>query len=475
MSNSWITTRFTNPANSSITAKYIQIKKFQLQDSITILNALKNKDDSVYFQDTTGNIRVNSTQFINPLLTKPWDNTVSLSSYKVSLNPKSKYIFSKPHGLWALYYKTDGSLYMLYNPIPRPEWSKTYINSNYSKDIYNSTVDVCTATESEDPVCGCINLVSSNDTEFCMDQLVAGGDSIKRREIKYSTINPGTTSESESGPGSGTWNSISNVCHCSNQKCSKSHPFEKSYLINNKCPDHLTVAICSIGLEAGGNITQTSPTSFQQSCTNISGEASTPSPPTPSPPTPSDTPSDSPSTDTDTDTDPKRSPGPQGTKGESGQYTNNELTPLSPIKKILYIGGGIIVIALVAYLLYSVLFSSQNLNNSIVKLPVVEPVKIPVIEAPKLPVIEPVKLPVVEPVKLPVVEPVKLPVVEPVKLPVVEPVKLPVIEPVKLPVVEPVKIPVIEAPKLPVIEAPKAPLIEPVKAAFKASFRFKRR
>jgi hypothetical protein len=461
MSNSWITTRFTNPANSSITAKYIQIKKFSQQDSITILNALKNKDDSVYFQDTTGNIRVNSTQFINPLLTKPWDNTVSLSSYKISLNPESNYIFSKPHGSWALYYKTDGSLYMLYNPIPRPEWSKTYINSNYSKDIYNSTVDVCTATKSEDPVCGCINLVSSKDTEFCMDQLVAGGDSKKRRKIKYSTINPGTTSESESesesGPGSGTWNAISNVCHCSNQKCSKSHPFEQAHLINNKCPDNLQVSICSIGLEAGGNITQTSPTSFQQSCTNISGQASTPSPPTPSPPTPSDTPSDSPSTDTDTDTE--RSPVPQGTKGESGQYTNNELTPLSPIKKILYIGGGIVVIALVAYLLYSVLFSSQNLNNSIVKLPVVEPVKIPV----------------VEPVKLPVIEAPKLPVVEPVKIPVIEAPKLPVVEAPKIPVVEPVKLPVVEPPKLPVVEAPKIPVVEPVKAAFKASFRFKRR
>jgi hypothetical protein len=77
MSNLWITNRFTNPVNDSITGKYIQIKKFSQEDSMTILNALKNKDSSVYFQDTTGNIKVNSTQFINQLLTKPWDNKTS--------------------------------------------------------------------------------------------------------------------------------------------------------------------------------------------------------------------------------------------------------------------------------------------------------------------------------------------------------------------------------------------------------------
>ena len=433
MAKSWITNRFTNPVNDSITGKYIQIKKFSQQDSITILNALKNKDDSVYFQDTTGNIRVNSTQFINPLLTKQWDNSVALSSYKISLNPESNYIFSKPHGSWALYHKNNGSLYMLYNPIPRPEWSQKYINFNYTRDIYKSTVDVCTDTKSEDPVCGCINLVSSNNnTEFCMDQLIAGGDSDRRKKIKYSTINPGTSLESESGPGSQTWNSISNLCHCSNQKCPKSHPFEKTHLINNECPDNLQVSICAIGLEAGGNITQTSPTSFQQSCTNISGQTSTPPSTTPSttPSTPSSTTPSTPSSTTpSTDTAPKAAP------GASGQYTNSDLTPVSPIKKILYIGGGILIIALIGYLLYSVLFRAENPNNSIVQPPVIEPVKIPVIE------------------------PVKPPVIEPVKIPVIETVKPPVIEPVKPPVIEPVKIPV----------------IEPVKTAFKASFRFKRR
>ena len=423
MSKSWIVNRFTNPANDSITAKYIQIKKFSQQDSITILNALKNKDpdDSVYFQDTTGNIKVNSTQFINPLLTKPWDNTVSLSSYKVSLNPLSNYIFSKPHGSWVLYYQTNGSLYMLYNPIPRPEWSQTYMNFKYSKGIYKSTADVCTVTKSEDPVCGCINLLSKDDTEFCMDQLVAGGDSKVTRNIKYNTINPGTTVESDSGPGSGTWNSISNLCHCSNQKCSKSHPFEQAHLINNECPDHLQVSICSVGFNAGGNITQTSPTSFQQSCTNISGDTSTPTPPSTTPSTtPSNSSNDTPSNSSN-DT-PRPAP-----KGNSGQYTNSDLTPVSPIQKILYIGGGILIIALIAYLLYSFLFRSENPNNSIVNTPLTEPVKIPL--------------------------------TEPVKIPLIEPVKIPVIETVKPPVIEPVK----------------PPVIEPVKAAFKASFRFKRR
>ena len=379
MSKSWITNRFTNPVNDSITGKYIQIKKFSQEDSITILNALKNKeqDESVYFQDTTGNIRVNSTQFINPLLTKPWDNSVPLSSYKISLNPESNYIFSKPNGFWALYHKNNGSLYMLYNPIPRPEWSQKYINFNYTKDIYKSTVDVCTDTKSEDPVCGCINLVSEGDTEFCMDQLVAGGDSRLRKIIKYNTINAGYGVES--GPGTGTWESISGLCHCQNKtKCSNSHPFEKTHLINNKCPENLQIAICAANINAGGNITQTSPTSFNQSCTNISGGAAKPS--TPSSSTPDTTPSNS-SSDTP----------PPGTKGNSGEYTNAELTPLSPIKKILYIGGGILIIALIGYLLYSVLFSSENPNNSIIKLPVTETVKIPVIETVKPPVIEPIK------------------------------------------------------------------------------------
>ena len=463
MSKSWIINRFTNPANDSITAKYIQIKKFSQDDSITILNALKDKDSSVYFQDTTGNIKVNSIQFINPLLSKPWDNTVSLSSYKVSLNPESNYIFSKPHGAWALYYKTNGSLYMLYNPIPRPEWSEKYMNFNYTGDIYKSTVDVCTDTKSEDPVCACINLVSKGDTEFCMDQLVAGGDSEVRRNIKYSTINGGikTKDPVESGPGSGTWNSISNVCHCSNQKCSKSHPFEKAHLINNKCPENLQVAICSVGFNAGGNITQTSPTSFQQSCINRSGE-SDPTKPTPQSTTgPSDNSDPSSPSGYSGPTGPSGATGasgPSGATGGSGQYTNSELSPVSTIKKIIYIGGGIVIIALIAYGLYSFLFSSEKATKSIVNTPIIETVKPPIIETVKPPIIETVKPPIIETVKPPIIETVKPPIIETVKPPIIEPLKAPVIESVKPP-----------------ITPVNAPIIEPVKAAFKASFRFKRR
>ena len=465
MSKSWITTRFTNPVNDSITGKYIQIKKFSQDDSMTILNALKNKDNSVYFQDTTGNIKVNSTQFINPLLSKPWDNTVSLSSYKISLNPESNYIFSKPHGAWALYYKTNNILYMLYNPIPRPEWSQKYINFNYTDDIYEETVKVCTDTKSEDPVCGCISLVSEGDTEFCMDQLFAGGDSRLRKIIKYNTINAGYGVES--GPGSGTWNSISNLCHCKNNtKCSNSHPFEKTHLINNRCPENLQISICAANINAGGNITQTSPTSFNQSCTNISGGAD-PTKPTPQTAT---GPSDNSGT-----SGPSAPSGPSGATGASGQYTNSELSPVSTIKKIIYIGGGLVIIALIAYGLYSFLFSSEKPTKSIVNTPIIEELKPPVIETVKPPVIETVKPPVIETVKPPVIETVKPPVIETVKPPVIETVKSPVIETVKPPVIEPLKAPLIETVKPAVITPANAPIIEPVKAAFKASFRFKRR
>jgi len=364
MSTQWIISRFSNPADrTTITSKYIQIKKFSTEDSNTILESLNNIDSSVYFQDITGNIRIDyNTQFVNPLLNKPWDSIGILNDYKVSLTPGSNYIFSKPHGLWALYYTSD-IFYLLYNPIPRPEWSMYYKNSNHTDSIYRSTMDMCKETKMTDPVCGCINRVAPEtdaqgnpipDTEFCTTQLLGGGDTQWRKAIKEATGEP-------------TWSSMSNVCHCQNANCSQYHPFEKTYRESNICNLNIQIANCVAGIKAGGAVVSDGPISFRQTCTNDSGTTpNKPNTPAPSNNTPAPS-TNTPDPSTNTPKKTEDTSNTQSSNSPSDDLTNSSLNSssnstdeLSPTEKYIYIFGSVAVMVIVIYSLYKFLFSSDT-------------------------------------------------------------------------------------------------------------------
>jgi hypothetical protein len=259
-STSFIATKFYN--NEGID-KYFKLRTFSLEDSKLMSKALNSSFPlhNLYFNDS-GVIFYESD---NKNENKVWGNLITGKKEYVRVDPCEKakigqeYFFSSKNGNYILYKNMDGTYSLLYNTVPRSEFSRFYEAAPDA--ALSSAIDGCVATKGLDPVCSCINAEKTNEKDgkpeisFCMNDLFGGASA--RKAVKLS------------GSNRQGYDTISNICGCTNTKCNKNHPFQKVFRDpsgTHKCPDgNLTVTICNSSFNAGGNL-NTGQVNLQQSC-----------------------------------------------------------------------------------------------------------------------------------------------------------------------------------------------------------------
>lgn len=275
--SSWITNKFVNNDDSN---KYITVTKFSQVDSGLISSALSDSNSKVYFADDGGVLSINKTKhFKNGLTNKSVPPDYSSTTIVTLPSGDNKYVFSKPNGEWVLYRKNNNEVSLLYNPIPRPEWTKALIQ-NETKTFTNM-IETCSLVNAADPVCKCIDgRTETPDTNFCMNDLL--GNTQTRKAVKQMNDT--------------AYGQLLDVCACSNGSCDRSHPFFKEYRKSGgsrSCDRPIMITVCNSSFNAGKDL-KTGDVNIQQSCGGSMKSAESPKTSADSPQ--SSTPSSSPTT-----------------------------------------------------------------------------------------------------------------------------------------------------------------------------------
>ena len=167
----WLLTRFSKPKGKD---RYVTVRTFSQSESNTIATALQNSSNKVYFGDDEGVISIDgNTNFKNGLtgISDPALSTLLPNNIIKTDSVDDKYIFSKPNGNWILYCQNKDNLFLLQNPVPRPEWDICYKNA--SNVTVQQTIQSCLKTEGKDPVCKYLDGDNEDpDDNFFMNDLL---------------------------------------------------------------------------------------------------------------------------------------------------------------------------------------------------------------------------------------------------------------------------------------------------------------
>jgi hypothetical protein len=269
----WLLTRFSKPKGKD---RYVTVRTFSQTDSNTISSALKSGSNKVYFGDDEGVISIDgNTNFKNGLtgISDPALSTLLPNNIVNSDSVDDKYVFSKPNGKWILYCQNKDNLFLLQNPVPRPEWDICYKNA--SNVTVQQTIQSCLKTDGKDPVCKYLDGDNEEpDDNFCMNDL----------------LTPATRKVMKKGDRTGYANILS-FCDCS-KKGYDTFPFIKTYRTNTPCPSSLAFSVCNTSIDAGRDL-KAGNVNIEQKCganqtnapSSMGGSPPTGSPPTGSPPT----------------------------------------------------------------------------------------------------------------------------------------------------------------------------------------------
>ena len=354
---SWIFNNFLRGEKDVITptnvGKYYKVTSFSPTDSKDISDALGSSSSKVYLSDFGGVVSINGTRnFKNGLTgqTAPDYSSGSIISMSAGNN---KYVFSKPFGYWGLYRKTENEMYLVYNPVPRPEVDNL-IQAKGDSGMQSFKTDIQTACKENgatDPICVCVD-GPEDDRKFCMDDLMG----VKPRQ-DYQRLSPST------------YNAAEEICGCANTKCLKDHPFNlKHYRKKIPCPSTINFSVCNSTIDAGRDL-KAGNVNIEQKCGVNTSSAPSPTPsspspsPTPSSPSPSPTPAPIPTpsptpSPTPTPYSPSPSPSPaptpspiptpsSPTPSSSTPSTPSQSSPSSDNTMLYLIIGGVILLILV--------------------------------------------------------------------------------------------------------------------------------
>jgi hypothetical protein len=277
---SWIFNKFNKGKTdtSYSIGKYFIVSTFSQADSNTISSELDN-NTKIYLADSDGVLSIDGEKdFPNGLTKKQEPGSTTQGTLITMEKGDNKYAFSRPYGNWILHRKDRNNMFLLYNPLPRPE-SDAFIENKGTQEMKNIVLDSCTQNKGKDPVCVCLDGPEDNE-KFCMDNLLT----LQTRK-DYQRLDNRSYGETEK------------VCGCANTKCIKTHPLNQKHFRKegtiNKCPDSINIAVCNTSISAGRDF-KAGDVNVAQSCGQSSPAppaASDPPPSAPasSPPTPSAT------------------------------------------------------------------------------------------------------------------------------------------------------------------------------------------
>jgi hypothetical protein len=279
---SWIFNKFNKGKTdtSYSIGKYFIVSTFSQSDSNTISSELDN-NTKIYLADSDGVLSIDGEKdFPNGLTKKQEPDSTTQGTLITMEKGDNKYAFSRPYGNWILHRKDKNNMFLLYNPLPRPE-SDAFIENKGTQEMKNIVLDSCTQNKGKDPVCVCLDGPEDNE-KFCMDNLLT----LQTRK-DYQRLDNRSYGETEK------------VCGCANTKCIKTHPLNQKHFRKegtiNKCPDSINIAVCNTSISAGRDF-KAGDVNVAQSCGQSSPapppaasapDVSTPSAPASSPPPPS--------------------------------------------------------------------------------------------------------------------------------------------------------------------------------------------
>jgi len=354
---SWIFNKFNKGKTDSSYSigKYFIVSTFSQSDSNTISSAL-DINTKIYLADSDGVLSIDGEKDFPNGLTKKQEPGSTTQGTLISMEKgDNKYAFSRPYGNWILYRKDKNNMFLLYNPLPRPE-SDAFIENRGTQEMKDIVLDSCTQNNGKDPVCVCLDGPEDNE-KFCMDNLLT----VQTRK-DYQRLDNRSYGETEK------------VCGCANTKCIKTHPLNQKHFRKegtiNKCPDSINIAVCNTSISAGRdfkagdvNVAQScgqsspapppssSPTPSATSTPSVPSATSTPSVPS-APPAPSAPPKPSLSTISIPKTTSTPIPTPQVAQRVSGPSVPQK-QPASNTKLYLIIGGIVFLLILILVLVFA--------------------------------------------------------------------------------------------------------------------------
>ena len=345
---SWIFNKFNKGKTDSSynIGKYFIVSTFSQSDSNTISSAL-DINTKIYLADSDGVLSIDGEKDFPNGLTKKQEPGSTTQGTLISMEKgDNKYAFSRPYGNWILYRKDKNNMFLLYNPLPRPE-SDAFIENRGTQEMKDIVLDSCTQNNGKDPVCVCLDGPEDNE-KFCMDNLLT----VQTRK-DYQRLDNRSYGETEK------------VCGCANTKCIKTHPLNQKHFRKegtiNKCPDSINIAVCNTSISAGRDF-KAGDVNVAQSCGQSSPAPPPSSSPTPSatstpsvpsaPPAPSAPPKPSLSTVSIPKTTSTPIPTPQVAPRVSGP-SDPQKQPASNTKLYLIIGGIVFLLILILVLVFA--------------------------------------------------------------------------------------------------------------------------